>query len=278
MYCPRFRNLIHPPQHADMPLSNLDVDHERRFGGIERLYGAGTRRALHLGRVAVIGVGGVGSWVVEGLARSGVGNITLIDFDHVALSNMNRQIQALESTLGMAKVQALEARIRDINPACRVTCIDEFLTEANLAQLLPPGGFDAVIDACDEAKVKAALIAHARFNKIKLVVCGAAGGKRDPLKLRRDDLARVTHDALLARIRNLLKKSLNIQPRKNGTFGVNCVYLEEPSQRGAACSTADLSCSGYGSAVTVTAAMGLAAAALCLEHIVQQPPQPAAAT
>ncbi len=244
-----------------------DLDHTRRFGGLDRLYGDGTRMALHHARVAVVGVGGVGSWAVEALARSGIGNLTLIDFDHVALSNINRQIQALESTLGAAKVQVLEARIRDINPACKVTAIDDFLTEANLMQLLPPDTFDAVVDACDEAKVKAALIAHARFNKIKLVVCGAAGGKRDPLKMRRDDLARVTHDALLARIRNLLKKSLNIQPRKNGKFGVTCIYLEEPSQRGTVCSTTDLSCSGYGSAVTVTASMGLAAAAYCVELI-----------
>ncbi len=245
----------------------LDLAHTRRFGGLDRLYGDGTRMALHHARVAVVGVGGVGSWAVEALARSGIGNLTLIDFDHVALSNINRQIQALESTLGAAKVQVLEARIRDINPACKVTAIDDFLTEANLMQLLPPDTFDAVVDACDEAKVKAALIAHARFNKIKLVVCGAAGGKRDPLKMRRDDLARVTHDALLARIRNLLKKSLNIQPRKNGKFGVTCIYLEEPSQRGTVCSTTDLSCSGYGSAVTVTASMGLAAAAYCVELI-----------
>lgn len=247
----------------------LDPDHTRRFGGLDRLYGEGARAALHRRRVAVVGVGGVGSWAVEALARSGVGNLTLIDFDNVAVSNINRQIQALDSTLGLAKVHALHARIRDIGPACKVTVIEEFLTQENMGQLIPPGAFDAVIDACDEAKVKAALIAHARFNKIKLVVCGAAGGKRDPLKLRRDDLARATHDALLARIRNLLKKSLNIQPRKNGKFGVTCVYLEEPSQRGAACTTDDLNCSGYGSAVTVTASMGFTAAAWCVEKLLE---------
>lgn len=256
-----------PAMHTAHHPHPLDDDHDRRFGGLDRLYGDGARLTLHRCRVAVIGVGGVGSWAVEALARSGIGNLTLIDFDHVAVSNVNRQIQALESTLGMAKVQALQARIRDINPACRVTTIEEFVTEENLATLIPPSGFDAVIDACDEAKVKAALIAHARFNKIKLMVCGAAGGKRDALKLRQDDLARATHDALLARIRNLLKKSLNIQPRKNGKFGVTCLYLEEPSKRSLECSTADLSCSGYGSAVTVTAAMGFAAANWCVEKL-----------
>ena len=248
----------------------LDDSHDRRFGGLDRLYGEGTRLALHRSRVAVVGVGGVGSWAVEALARSGIGHITLIDFDQVAVSNVNRQIQALDSTLGEAKVLALQSRIRDINPDCRVTAVEEFLSGENLSQLIPAGGFDAVIDACDEARVKAALIAHARFNKIRLVVCGAAGGKCDPLKLRREDLAQATHDALLARIRNLLKKSLNIQPRKNGKFGVACIYLEEPSRRNASCSTSDLSCSGYGSAVTVTAAMGFAAAAWCLDKLLAQ--------
>jgi tRNA A37 threonylcarbamoyladenosine dehydratase len=249
----------------------LDDSHDRRFGGLDRLYGAGSRIALHHARVAVVGVGGVGSWTAEALARSGIGNITLIDFDHVAVSNVNRQIQALTSTLGEAKVAALETRIRDINPDCRVTPVDDFLTIENMAQLIPPGGFDAVIDACDEAKVKAALIVHARFNKIPLVMCGAAGGKRDPLKLRCDDLGRTTQDALLARIRNMLRKDYNIQPKKNGKFGAACVYLEEPSKRSTTCATGDLSCSGYGSSVTVTAAMGFAAATWCIERIVSTP-------
>lgn len=251
-----------------MPLSHLDNDHERRFGGVERLYGEGARMVLHRSRVAVVGVGGVGSWAVEALARSGVGYITLIDFDHVAVSNMNRQVQALDSTLGAAKVAALEARIRDINPACKVSAVDDFLTEENLRALIPPGGFDAVIDACDQAKVKAALIAHARFNKIPLLVCGAAGGKRDPLKLRRADLGCTIQDALLSRIRNLLRKEFNIQPRKNGKFGVACVYLEEPSRKSGTCTAGNLSCAGYGSAVTVTAPMGFAAAAWCIERLV----------
>ncbi len=246
----------------------LDDSHDRRFGGLDRLYGEGSRLALHRARVAVVGVGGVGSWAVEALARSGVGNLTLIDFDHIAVSNVNRQIQALDSTLGEAKVLALQARIRDINPDCRVTVVEDFLSADNMAQLIPPDTFDAVVDACDEAKVKAALMVHARFKKIKLVVCGAAGGKRDPLKLRRDDLGRVTQDALLARIRNLLRKDFNILPRKNGKFGVTCVYLDEPAKKNAACMVGDLSCAGYGSAVTVTASMGLAAATWCLEHIV----------
>ena len=203
-----------------MPLHPLDDTHERRFGGIDRLYGEGARIALHRGRVAVVGVGGVGSWAVEALARSGVGNLTLIDFDQIAVSNVNRQIQALDSTLGEAKVLALQARIRDINPACRVHAIEDFLTLENLPQLIAPGAFDAVIDACDEA-----------------------------------------------RVRNLLRKEHRLLPRKNGKFGAVCVYLEQPARKGTSCTTGDLSCAGYGSAVTVTAAMGFAAAALCLERI-----------
>jgi len=252
------------------PLSHLDDDHARRFGGVDRLYGEGARMALHRSRVAVVGVGGVGSWAVEALARSGVGHITLIDFDHVAVSNVNRQVQALDSTLGAAKVSVLEARIRDINPACRVSAVDDFLTGENLRGLIRPGALDAVIDACDQARVKAALIAHARDIGMPLIVCGAAGGKRDPLRLRCDDLGRVTHDALLSRIRTLLKKEFRIQPRKNGKFGVACTYLEEPAKKSTACTAGNLSCAGYGSAVTVTAAMGLAAAAWCIERLAAQ--------
>jgi len=253
-----------------MPLSHLDNDHERRFGGLDRLYGEGSRLALHRARVAVVGVGGVGSWAVEALARSGVGHIALIDMDHVAASNMNRQIQALGSTLGAAKVTVLEARIRDINPACKVNAVDDFLTGENVRDLIPQGAFDAVIDACDNARTKAALIAHARRSNIRLVVCGAAGGKSNPLKLRLSDLGCTAHDALLSRIRNRVRKEHKILPRKNGKYGVACVYLDEPSKRDTACSTGDLSCSGYGSLVTVTASMGLAAAGWCIDQIVAQ--------
>lgn len=250
-----------------MSFHPLDEEHGRRFGGLDRLYGEGARLALHRSRVAVIGVGGVGSWVVEALARSGVGQLTLIDFDQVAVSNTNRQIQALDSTFGMAKVHALEQRIREINPDCRVSAVEDFLTAENMSQLLPAGGYDMVVDACDQVRVKAALIVHARFNKLPLVVCGAAGGKRDPLKLRRNDLGHTTQDALLARIRNLLRKEYHIAPRSNGKFGVTCLYLEEPSKRSGACTTGNLSCAGYGSSIAVTAAMGFAAVAICLEKL-----------
>lgn len=244
-----------------------DNDHERRFGGLDRLYGDGARMILHHGRVAVMGVGGVGSWAAEALARSGVGDITLIDFDHVALSNVNRQIHALDSTLGKAKVEVLHERIRDINPDCHVTAVDDFLTEENIQELIPPGAFDVVIDACDQARAKAALIAHARRNKMHVIICGAAGGKHNPLHMRKDDLGRTAHDALLLRVKQLLKRDFGVQPRSNGRYGVHCIFVNEPTKKNPACAAGDLSCAGYGSAVTVTASMGLAAAALSLEWI-----------
>ena len=249
----------------------LDEEHGRRFGGLDRLYGEGARLALHRGRIAVVGVGGIGCWAVEALARSGVGNLTLIDFDQVAVSNTNRQIQALDSTFGMAKVDVLERRIREINPDCRVTVIEEFLTADNMLELIPAGAFDMVIDACDDARIKAALIAHARPNEIPLVVCGASGGKRNPLKLRQDDLGRTTHDALLARVRDRLRKEYRVLPRKNRKFGITSIFLDEPIKRSDACTTSNLGCSGYGSVVTVTAAMGFAAASVCLEKLVAPP-------
>ncbi|MDX8385116.1 MAG: tRNA threonylcarbamoyladenosine dehydratase [Gallionella sp.] len=246
----------------------LNDDHERRFGGLERLYGDGSRLALHRSHVAVIGVGGIGSWAAEALARSGIGNLTLIDLDHVAVSNVNRQIHALNSTLGQAKVQALANRIHDINTACKVHVIDEFLSEENLEQTIPADTFDFVIDACDDARAKAGLIAHARYNKIPFIVCGAAGGKEDPLKLRVDDIGRTTHDALMSRVRDRLRRYHNMRPHRNGKFGVTCIFLDEPSKRNAACTTGKLSCAGYGSVVTITATMGFTAASLCLKRII----------
>jgi len=257
----------HPP---------LDDDHERRFGGIDRLYGEGARLAFHRSRVAVVGVGGVGSWAVEALARSGIGNITLIDMDHVAVSNVNRQIQALDSTLGKAKVLALEARIRDINPDCKVSAIDDFLTPENVRDLFPQGVFDAIVDSCDNALAKASLIAHARDNAIALVVCGAAGGKSNPLNLRQDDLGRTAHDALLLNVRRRLRREFGILPRKtnkkskHGKYDVTCVFVDESPRKERSCIDGKLSCSGYGSSVTVTASIGMAAAAWCLERIVEK--------
>ncbi len=192
-------------------------EQNRRFGGIERLYGAGSLARLVAAHVCVIGIGGVGAWAVEALARSGVGQLTLIDLDHVAESNINRQVHALDTTLGQAKVAAMRERVRQINPACRVDCIEEFITPETVATLLPPAyGFDVVIDCIDQMRAKAALIVHCRRNKIPVLTTGGAGGRTDPTRIRIDDLSRTTQDALASKLRAHLRKGTHPATRGGG--------------------------------------------------------------
>lgn len=237
---------------------------ERRFGALRRLYGdAGYARVRAL-RVAVVGLGGVGSWAAEALARSGIAALTLIDLDHVAESNINRQIQAVGATLGQAKVQALRERIADIHPACAVHCIEEFADESNWPALMP-APVDVVIDACDQVRAKAAIAAWARATGQSLVVVGAAGGKHRPQSVEVADLSLVTHDPLLASLRQRLRKH-HAGPSL-GKFGIECVFSREPVMPPAdACdSDGTLNCHGYGSSVTVTATFGMVAASVALE-------------
>jgi tRNA A37 threonylcarbamoyladenosine dehydratase len=245
-----------------------DADLERRFGGLRRLYGAAGYARLRAARVAVIGLGGVGSWAVEALARSGVAALVLVDLDHVAESNINRQVQALGETLGMSKAEALRRRIADIHPGCDVRCIEEFADDANWPGLLPLP-VDAVIDACDQGRAKLALAAWALRQKVGFVSCGAAGGKRRAEKIEIDDLAATTHDPLLASLRQRLR-SQHGAPR-TGRIGVRCVFSREsvappemecaPEQAESATRRdSSLNCHGYGSSVTVTASFGMAAA------------------
>jgi tRNA A37 threonylcarbamoyladenosine dehydratase len=246
-----------------------DPDLQRRFSGIDRLHGAGALARLAAAHVCVVGIGGVGSWAVEALARSGVGRLTLVDLDHVAESNVNRQIQALTETLGQAKVLAMRQRIAAINPACVVTAIEEFVTVENVAGLVPE--CDALIDAIDQVKAKAVLIAHCRRAKIAVVTTGGAGGRTDPARLRIDDLSRTTQDALASKLRARLRKEYGFPRDPKKKFGVPCVYSDEPIRRPAAAEACDiddhvaglhgLNCAGYGSSVCVTAAFGFAAAA-----------------
>jgi len=182
-----------------------DGDLERRFGGLRRLYGDGGYERVRAARIAVVGLGGVGSWTVEALARSGVAALTLVDLDHVAESNINRQAQALGSTLGMAKTYALAVRIADIHPGCAVTRVEEFVDEANWPRLLGAPA-DVVIDACDDVQAKAVLVAWARESGTPLVSVGAAGGKRAAERVEVADLADVTHDPMLAALRQRLRK------------------------------------------------------------------------
>lgn len=250
------------------------ADLQRRFGGLERLYGRDGAARIRGAHVAVIGVGGVGSWAAEALARSGVGSLTLIDLDNVAESNVNRQIHALTDTLGKAKVEAMRERIAQINPACVVHCIEDFVEPENWPQILP-AGVDAVIDACDQVKAKLAMAQWARRNKRMLMTVGAAGGKRLAHKVEVDDLSQVTHDPLLAQLRYRLRKEFNA-PRDGKKMGVVTVFSRETvMQPDASCqmSGADgtLNCSGYGSVVSVTATFGMCAVGWVLDEIANNP-------
>jgi tRNA A37 threonylcarbamoyladenosine dehydratase len=250
-------------------VSLADADLDRRFGGLRRLYGETAYARIRAARVAVVGLGGVGSWAAEALARSGVAALTLIDLDHVAESNINRQVQALGSTLGMAKAEALRRRVADIHPGCCVTAIEEFVSGDNWPALLATP-VDAVIDACDQVRAKLALAVWARAIGTPLVVAGAAGGKRLPQAVAVDDLADVTHDPLLASLRQRLRKE-GAAPR-SGKLGLVCVYSKEAVRRpladAAECATdGSLNCHGYGSSVGVTSTFGMVAASEALRML-----------
>ncbi len=258
-----------------------DADLERRFGGLRRLVGDAGYAGVRAARVAVVGLGGVGSWAAEALARSGVARLVLIDLDHVSESNINRQVQALGGTLGMSKVQALQARIKDIHPGCECLGVEEFVSADNWPGLLP-AEVDAVIDACDQTTAKLALAAWALKTGVPLVCVGAAGGKRLAQRVEVDDLADTTHDPLLASLRQRLRKQ-GLAPRQ-GRMGLRCVFSREAvASPVAGCDAGDgdgggdgnagsdgnaggdgsdgsLNCHGYGSSVTVTATFGMVAA------------------
>lgn len=245
------------------------VDLDRRFAGMERLYGVAAARAVRNAHVVVVGIGGVGSWAAEALARSGVGRLTLIDMDHVAESNINRQIHALSTTVGMAKVIAMRERIALINPFCHVQCIDAFVTNDNWQMLLPVDA-DAVIDACDHIKAKTAMANWARRQKAIFIAVGAAGGKCQAHRVDVADLSATTHDPLLAQVRYQLRK-LHNAPQGGKKMGVTCVYSDEAVRPAdATChvqADSTLNCHGYGSVVTVTATFGLCAAGWVIEKI-----------
>jgi tRNA A37 threonylcarbamoyladenosine dehydratase len=254
----------------------IDVDLVRRFGGVARLYGDAAVERFAASRVVVVGIGGVGSWAAEALARSAVGQLTLVDLDHVAESNTNRQIHALGDAYGRAKVAAMADRLVAINPQCRVHPIDEFATAGNAAALV--AGADVVLDCVDQVVAKAALIAAAHAAGVAIVTCGAAGGRIDPTRIRCEDLARLTGDPLLAKVRHALRHDRGF-PRAQGTrparFGVIGVFSDEPLRRPAAGCDAEVSplpgaalaCAGLGSSVVVTATMGMVAAGQALARL-----------
>jgi len=262
-----------------------DIDAERRFGSLARLYGPDAPAHLRQAHIAVAGLGGVGSWVAEALARCGVGALTLIDLDNIAESNVNRQIHALTSTIGQSKVDAMADRIQAINPACVLTRVEDFVEPDNIRQVLP-GPYTVLADCTDQAAAKIAMVLYAREHRVPLLLCGGAGGKTDPLALRAGDLSQAVNDALLAKLRNQLRrvhgfpkasdargKPLKRVPR----MGVRALWFDQPAIMPAAwaklAETTDdlgadaqtiapqgLSCAGYGSIVMVTAAMGMAVA------------------
>jgi len=247
-----------------------DADLERRFGGLRRLYGDTRYACIRAAHAVVVGVGGVGSWAAEALARSGVAALTLIDLDHVSESNVNRQVQALGSTVGQAKVDALRQRVADIHPGCEVVAIEEFVEPDNwpalLAKVARP--VDVVIDACDQGRAKAVLAAWALASGTPLVIVGAAGGKRKAEAVAVEDLGLVTHDPMLASLRQRLRRH---HGAGRGRLGLACVYSREPVQAPLDVDACDvdgsLNCHGYGSSVAVTATFGMVAAGVAIESL-----------
>lgn len=255
------------------------ADLERRFGGVARVYGDAGYRRLRAAHVVVVGVGGVGSWAAEALARSAIGHLTLIDLDHIAESNTNRQVHALGDAYGRAKVVAMADRLVAINPSVRVETIEEFVTPDNAATLIPD--CDAVVDCIDQVAAKAALIARCAARGLPVFTSGAGGGRTDPTRIRVDDLARVQGDPLLAKVRYRLRREHGFAREKQGAdghvrvpkFGVLAAFSDEPvlGKGGSGDAGSPLACAGYGSVVTVTASLGLALAASCLRKLTSAP-------
>lgn len=258
------------------------MDHplvDERFHGIDRLYGAGSVARLAQSRVCVVGIGGVGSWAVEALARSGIGQLTLIDADDVCVSNTNRQLHALEGEYGRPKVGVMAERARRIRPGIRLDVVEEFLTPSNLERLLGRG-HDLVIDCCDAFRVKVEAIAWCRRRKLPLITCGSAGGRTDPTLVSVRDLSRTEHDALLALVRKKLREEFRFPRGPKRYFGVQAVYSREnvryPQADGSVCGTRPgtgeslkLDCGGgLGAATHVTAAFAFAAVSRALARLV----------
>lgn len=252
----------------------VQIDLARRFGGVKRLYGEQGLAQLHAAHVVVIGIGGVGSWTTEALARNAVGRITLVDLDNIAESNVNRQLHAVEGAFGQAKVSAMQTRILSINPNCAVQEIEDFITPDNISNLLN-FNCDVMIDCTDDAKAKVALASYCKAKQLSLIMSGSAGGRLDPTRTQITDLAAVTGDKLLSKVRNQLRRDHGFpkasKDKKSMKFGFQCVYSDEVVIRpdvGASASVTGLNCAGYGSSVCITASFGFAAAQLAINQLV----------
>jgi tRNA A37 threonylcarbamoyladenosine dehydratase len=248
-------------------------DSLRRFGGLQRLYGLSGAERIRQAHVVVVGIGGVGSWAAEALARSGVARLTLIDMDHISESNINRQIHALSTTTGQSKVLAMQERIALIHPECKVDAVDDFVSPENWPALLPCKP-DAVIDACDQVKAKLSLVNWALSEGVGFITVGAAGGKRLAHKVDVDDLSRITHDPLLAQLRYRLRKHHGAA-RGDKRMGIQGVFSREsvapPDASCALDGDGSLNCHGYGSVVSVTATFGMCAASEILNFLAITP-------
>ena len=247
-------------------------DFNRRFRGVEHLYGEQALTHFTKAHIVVIGIGGVGSWVVEALARNAIGKITLIDLDVVAESNINRQLPALSSTIGKNKIDVMAERIKEINSACEIITIDEFISKENIPEKIPINS-TYVIDCIDNSRIKAATISWCKSNKVKIITIGGAGGQTDPTLIKSSDLIRSIHDPLLSKTRKLLRQEYNFSRNPNRRFNIPCVYsteqMKQPKHDNLETGKASgLSCSGgIGSSVMVTASFGFIAVSTILQRL-----------
>jgi tRNA A37 threonylcarbamoyladenosine dehydratase len=256
-------------------------DYQLRFGGIARLYGNNQSAALQQANFCVIGIGGVGSWVAEALARNGIGQITLIDLDDLCVTNINRQIHALTNTVGLSKVDVMRDRIMQINPECLVNTIEDFVTLENVGHLLS-NSFDYVIDAIDSVNVKTAIIAHCKRNKLPIITIGGAGGQIDPSKIAIADLSQTFQDPLLAKVRNQLRREYNFSRNVKRKFSIDAIFSTEqlryPNSEGNVCHAKQsgdgsmrLDCSGgFGAATQVTACFAFFAVAKAMDKYLKK--------
>lgn len=254
--------------------------YQRRFQGTQTLYGNSAFDIFAAAHVYVIGIGGVGSWVAEALARTAIGTITLIDLDVLVASNINRQLPALDSTFGQSKVATMGTRIQQINPRVQLNLIDDFLTPDNVATLLPNRQQAkqaaaeqrpiVILDCVDDMSAKLAIALHCRFNKLKLICSGGAGGKIDPLRIVTSDLRSSYQDPLLAQLRSNLRFKKGINSALKERFRIRCVYSTEPPHVDKSCQIGGLHCGGYGSAVTVTSVMAMVMVSEALKILTKQ--------